>query len=123
MLLDFNGSEAAITPLNQYIRYFPVLFIAFFMIAAWMDSPGVRLLGIRVRTLGGSKPGFTAFAIRSAIITVVFVPLLFMYISPILSIGLTFALGVIFLLPWFKGNFGYRRGLQDVFAGTLVIRI
>jgi hypothetical protein len=27
MLLDFNGSEAAITPLNQYIRYFPVLFI------------------------------------------------------------------------------------------------
>jgi GYF domain 2 len=29
MLLDFNGSEATITPLNQYIRYFPVLFIVF----------------------------------------------------------------------------------------------
>jgi uncharacterized RDD family membrane protein YckC len=122
LLLDFDGKEA-ITPLNQYAFYFVILFFVAFLMAAWLDSLGARMLGIRIRTLDGAKLRYPAFLIRYAIIAIVFAPLfLISTYGLLLSIGLTLTLVAICLFPWFKGDFRYRRGLQDVFAGTMVIR-
>lgn len=122
ILVDFSGNAALITPLNPYINYFLMLFIAAFLLACWLGSLGTWLLKIRIVTLVGSKLGILQFAARSAIIMIVFAPLLFVFSYPWLSIGSTFILAMTLLFPWFKGNFKYRRGLQDVLAGTMVVR-
>ena len=120
--LDFNGNASSIQTLNQYAFCFPILFFVAFLTAAWLDSPGTRLLGIRIRTLDGAKLGYAEFVIRYAIIGIVFAPFLLVFTPGLLSIGLTLMLAAILLFPWFKGGFQHRRGLHDILGRTMVIR-
>jgi hypothetical protein len=120
--LDFNGNKSEITTLNQYAWCFKILFFVFMLVTAWLDSPGVRLLRIRIRTLNGEKLNYAEFGIQYIIIGVAFAPLLLIAMNAWLSIGLMFVLGMILLFPWFKRDSQFRRGLHDVLAGTTAIR-
>jgi uncharacterized RDD family membrane protein YckC len=122
--LDFNGDETSIVTFNQYEFVFDILFFVLFLAAAWFDSLGTRLLGIRIRTLDGEKLNFAEFGIRYLIIGAAFAPLCLMpHGMFMLSLGIGLALGAILLLPWFKRDSRYRHGLHDVIAGTTAIRV
>jgi uncharacterized RDD family membrane protein YckC len=116
----FSGEAVQIVPLNSYVPLFEAAAILIFLASAWLDSPGMRLMGIRVRSVTGEKAGYAAFIARYGTLAIVFAPLLLPLGGMFMKVGAVCVAGAVLLLPWYSPE---RRGMHDVLAGTTVVRV
>ena len=116
----------AIEPLfvNVPSMYFELLFAVVFLLAALLDSPGMRIMRIRVRSRSGARLGYLEFIIRSVILCFVIAPVWFLPSDlKIFGLAATAALAAILLVPWLKTTAQGRRGLHDLLTEAVVVRV